>query len=67
MHRCQPLHFDLDFNPVRIDFHQDAFDLRIRDETRNFRSLQQLHNYLRAIYGHSAGKAVVALVETHLK
>ena len=52
---------------MQIDFHQDAFDLRIHDETRNFQPLQQLHNYLRAIYGHNAGKAVVALVESHLK
>ena len=63
----QPLHFELDFTPVRIDFRQDDFALHIHDETRNFQSLQQLHNYLSAIYGQNAGKAVAALVETHLK
>ena len=62
-----PLHFELDFTPMRIDFNQHDFDLHIHDETRNFQSLQQLHNYLSAIYGQNAGKAVVALVETHLK
>ena len=55
---------------ARIDFIQkefNDFDLHVNGITRNFTSLRQMYNYLRAVHGHDAGMVVIEAMIDHLQ
>jgi hypothetical protein len=71
-----PLHLTLQNTTIRarIDFHRELhdFDLHIiingssSYTTRNFTSLRQMYNYLRAVYGHDSGMVVIEAAFDHV-